>query len=77
MPGTGAALCDPDRNRSSIVLTVLFDCGHGATHQLMRAGVAPVSVDVIFLSHLHFDHIADFPYFMLNVPGVIRPRIDI
>ena len=86
MLGTGAALVDPDRNHSSILITVrgrnyLFDCGHGATHQLMRAGVDPVSVDVVFLSHLHFDHIADFPYFMLStwifgrqvVPIVIGP----
>jgi ribonuclease Z len=86
MLGTGAALCDPDRNHSSILITVrdrnyLFDCGHGATHQLMRAGVDPVSIDIVFLSHLHFDHIADFPYFMLttwifdrrNVPVVIGP----
>ena len=86
MLGTGAALCDPDRNHSSIVITVrdrnyLFDCGHGATHQLMRAGVDPVGINVVFLSHLHFDHIADFPYFMLttwifdrrNVPVVIGP----
>src|SRR5262249_46178373 len=69
--GTGAALVDPDRNHSSILITVrgrnyLFDCGHGATHQLMRAGIDPVDIDVIFLSHLHFDHIADFPYFMLS-----------
>src|ERR1700761_4144726 len=86
MLGTGAALCDPDRNHSSIVISVrgrnyLFDCGHGATHQLMRAGIDPVSIDVVFLSHLHFDHIADFPYFMLTtwifnrhtVPVVIGP----
>jgi ribonuclease Z len=86
MLGTGAALCDPDRNHSSILLTVrgrnyLFDCGHGATHQLMRAAVDPVSIDAVFLSHLHFDHIADFPYFLLTswifgcraVPTVIGP----
>ena len=69
--GTGAALVDPDRNHSSILITVrernyLFDCAHGATHQLMRAGIDPVDINVIFLSHLHFDHIADFPYFMLS-----------
>jgi ribonuclease Z len=86
MLGTGAALVDPDRNHSSILVTVrgrhyLFDCGHGATHQLVRAGVDPAEVDVIFLSHLHFDHIADFPYFLIStwifgrqtVPVVIGP----
>jgi ribonuclease Z len=71
MLGTGAALVDPDRNHSSILITVhgrhyLFDCGHGATHQLVRAGIDPAEVDVIFLSHLHFDHIADFPYFLIS-----------
>lgn len=71
MLGTGAALVDPDRNHSSILITVrdrhyLFDCGHGATHQLVRAGVDPVDVAVVFLSHLHFDHIADFPYFLIS-----------
>jgi ribonuclease Z len=86
MLGTGAALVDPDRNHSSILITVrgrhyLFDCGHGATHQLVRAGIDPAEVDVVFLSHLHFDHIADFPFFMLstwifgrqNVPVVVGP----
>lgn len=71
MLGTGAALVDPDRNHSSIIVTIegrhyLLDCGHGATHQMVRAGIDPATVDVVLLSHLHFDHIADFPYFMLS-----------
>lgn len=71
MLGTAAALVDPDRNHSSILVSTgghhyLLDCGHGATHQLVRAGVDPVDVDAVFLSHLHFDHIADFPFFVLS-----------
>ena len=86
MLGTGAAMIDPDRHQSSILVTVhgrhyLFDCGNGATRQMVRAGIDPAMVDVVFLSHLHFDHIADFPYFMLsswivgrrNPPVVIGP----
>lgn len=70
MLGTGAALPDPDRNHSSILVTVrdrhyLFDCGHGATHQLVRANVDPATVNTVFLSHLHYDHIADYPFFMI------------
>jgi ribonuclease Z len=70
MLGTGAAMPDPDRNHSSILITVrdrhyLFDCGHGATHQMVRAHVNPTHVDTIFLSHLHHDHIAEFPFFMI------------
>lgn len=69
--GTGAALVDPDRNHSSILLTVrgvnyLFDCGHNATRQMVTYGVDPTSVRAIFLSHLHFDHIADFGYYMIS-----------
>lgn len=86
MLGTGAALPDPDRCQSGILLTVrgrhyLFDCGHGATHQMVRANVHPATVDHVFLSHLHHDHIAEFPFFMIsswmtgrkNPPVVIGP----
>ena len=68
--GTGAALPDPDRCHSSILITVrdrhyLFDCGYGATRQLVRANVDPSTVDTVFLSHLHYDHISDFAVFMI------------
>jgi ribonuclease Z len=71
MLGTGAAMPDPERHQSAILITVrdrhyLFDCGHGATRQMVRAGVDPSTVDVIFLSHLHYDHIADFPFLMIS-----------
>ena len=70
MLGTGAALPDPDRGHSAILISVrdrnyLFDCGHGATRQMIRAHVDPTTIDAVFLSHLHFDHIADVPYFLL------------
>jgi ribonuclease Z len=71
MLGTAAAIPDPDRNHSCILVTVrgrhyLFDCGHGATHQMIRENVNPGTVNVVFLSHLHYDHIADFPFFLLT-----------
>ena len=87
MLGTGAALIDPDRNHSSILLTVrgenyLFDCGHNATRQMVANGVDPTTVKAIFLSHLHFDHVADFSYHMISTwmagrhapPTVVGPR---
>jgi ribonuclease Z len=69
--GTGAALSDPDRNHTAILITVrgrhyLIDCGHGATHQMMRAGIDPIDIDTVFFTHLHMDHIADFPFLMLS-----------
>jgi ribonuclease Z len=70
--GTGAALADPDRCQSSILLTLdngrhyLFDCGEGATRQMVRANVNPADVNWVFLSHLHFDHICGLPFFVLS-----------
>lgn len=36
----------------------LVDCGDGATGQLAKAGLPPRAADVVFISHLHFDHTA-------------------
>lgn len=72
MLGTGAALADPDRAQSSILVTLdngrnyLFDCGEGATRQMVRANVNPADVGWVFLSHLHFDHICGLPFFVLS-----------
>jgi ribonuclease Z len=70
MLGTGAALADPDRGHSGIVISVadrhyLLDIGHGTTRQLVRANIAPADVNHVFISHLHFDHIEDAAYFLI------------
>jgi ribonuclease Z len=72
MLGTGAALPDPDRCQTSILITLdngehyLLDCGHGATRQMVRANVSPADVSRVFLTHLHHDHIAELPYFLIS-----------
>lgn len=71
MLGTGAALVDPDRGHSGIALTVegrhyLLDIGHGTTRQLVRANIDPATVNQVFISHLHFDHIEDTAYFLIS-----------
>jgi ribonuclease Z len=72
MLGTGAALADPDRAQSSILVTLengrnfLFDCGEGATRQMVKANVNPAEINWVFLSHLHFDHICGLPFFVLS-----------
>ena len=71
MLGTGAALVDPDRGHSGIVLSVdgrhyLLDIGHGTTRQLVRANIDPAEVNRVLISHLHFDHIADTAYFVIS-----------
>lgn len=70
--GTGAALADPDRCQSSILLTLdngrhyLFDCGEGATRQMVRANINPADVGWVFLSHLHYDHICGLAFFVMS-----------
>jgi ribonuclease Z len=72
MLGTGAALPDPERCHTSILLTLnngrhfLIDCGHGATRQLMRVNVNPADVEHLLLTHLHHDHVCEFPFFVIS-----------
>ena len=53
MLGTGAAIPDADRNDSSIVINVhdkwyMFDCGAGATQQMVRGHMDPTLAEAIF-----------------------------
>ena len=44
----------------------LLDCGATALVAMRRCGIAPASVDAIFLSHLHGDHFAGLPFLLLE-----------
>jgi ribonuclease BN (tRNA processing enzyme) len=48
---------------------VLVDCGDGAVDQIGKAGVDPVAVTTVILSHLHIDHTA-------GLYGVIGRRLQ-
>lgn len=86
--GTGAAFPDPDRAQSGILVTLdngshyLFDCGAGTVRNMIKANANPVDVKAIFLTHLHHDHICDFPLFVITgwmwdrptSPIVLGPR---
>jgi ribonuclease BN (tRNA processing enzyme) len=45
---------------------LLVDCGPAATYKLYRAGVKVTEVDHLFFTHLHSDHISDYPCFLLT-----------
>lgn len=67
--GTGASVPSPRRNTQAVLLSrggeqLLFDCGEGTQRQMQRS-VGLVSVDRIFLSHYHADHV-------LGLPGLIK-----
>jgi ribonuclease Z len=70
MLGSGAALADPDRGHSSILVSArnqhyVLDIRHGATRRMVRANVDPATVNHVFISHLHFDHMDDSAYFLI------------
>lgn len=69
--GSGSALIDPERGGASAAVIVdgvilQFDCGRGVMENLTRAGINPVDIDHLFFTHLHFDHIASFGYFVIS-----------
>ncbi|MEM6275607.1 MAG: MBL fold metallo-hydrolase [Pseudomonadota bacterium] len=39
---------------------LLFDCGGGVVGRLLEIGVRPAEIDVLFLTHLHSDHMMDY-----------------
>lgn len=60
--GTGSPL--PDRQRAGPCLAIvaghrlfIFDAGEGAAETLTLMGLSPASVEAVFLTHFHSDHI--------------------
>src|SRR5262252_1530015 len=47
-------------------IRLLFDCGRGATMRLTQAGVPLGSINRLFLTHLHSDHIIQIPDLLLT-----------
>src|SRR5688500_18769263 len=45
---------------------LLFDCGPGSTLRLFQGGVRSQVVDHLFLTHHHYDHMADIGHFALT-----------
>ena len=62
--GTGCPLPDPDRaGPATLVRTagmnLLFDCGRGVLMRAAAVPVGPSGFTVVFLTHLHSDHVTD------------------
>lgn len=73
--GISAGSPTQERNVSSIVLDLreergklwLFDCGEGTQLQMLKAKLSLSKLEVIFLTHLHGDH-------LFGLPGVLTSR---
>lgn len=64
--GVGSALPTRERHLPATVLRregrlLLFDCGEGAQHQIVRGGLARSHLEAIFITHLHGDHLFGLP----------------
>jgi ribonuclease BN (tRNA processing enzyme) len=62
--GTGSIIPTRKRFASGILADVgeklLFDCGPGTMHKLTQAGYDVNKIKYLFITHFHFDHIADY-----------------
>lgn len=45
---------------------IVFDHGFGAHHRLLELGIPPSRVTHFFCSHLHYDHMGDYPRLLLT-----------
>ncbi len=62
--GTGSPLPSPDRAGPATLVRagsaiLLVDCGRGVVMRLTAAGVLPIGLSAVLLTHLHSDHITD------------------
>jgi len=59
--GTGGSIPTSERGLPAIALRherelLLFDCAEGTQRSMAQAGVSPMRLDAIFITHLHGDH---------------------
>ncbi|PJJ59800.1 MBL fold metallo-hydrolase [Hymenobacter chitinivorans] len=64
--GTGAPIPRLDRFGPSILVEagpakLLFDCGRGATQRLWQLKIPLGTIQTVFFTHLHSDHVVGFP----------------
>ncbi len=69
--GSGGPIPNADRFGTSHVVqsggvNFLFDCGPATTYKLAKVGLSSLDFDHLFISHHHFDHVADLPAFLLT-----------
>jgi ribonuclease Z len=81
--GTGSPIPDPSRAGPSTLVrtegaTLLVDCGRAVLLRLTAAGVLPLMLDAVLLTHLHSDHLTDLAdvittqWVMSSAPAPLR-----
>jgi ribonuclease Z len=77
--GTSSGTPTRTRNVSSVAMALdgrvlLFDCGEGTQHQLLRAPIRSGAIEAIFISHLHGDHVYGLPGLLASLSMNGRTR---
>ena len=67
--GTGAAVSDPHRTTTMLAFATgkgLFavDCGGDLIQRMLAAGLDPLRLDALVITHEHPDHVSGFPLFV-------------
>lgn len=78
MLGTGSIYSKS--NCASLIIdnNILIDIGPGTVKQLIKENYDLKQIDTILLTHLHSDHILDFPTYIVNIEVLgIKHKIDI
>ena len=44
----------------------MIDCGPAATYKMYRMGVRATQINHLFFTHLHSDHVSDYPCFLMT-----------
>lgn len=69
--GIGYPAPNPRRRGPSQVIqfaggSLLVDCGSGVVHQLVQAGISPVDIHHVFVTHHHSDHTIDMGHLVIT-----------
>ena len=69
--GTGAGKADPTRFQPSNLIWIdgkpaVIDCGNGSVLRMKAAHAQASEIQTLFLTHLHYDHYADYPMFVIE-----------
>ena len=69
--GTGPPAPSLTRQSSGYLIeigddVIVMDHGPGAAHRLLEAGCHPTKVTHAFISHMHYDHMMDYPRMLLQ-----------
>lgn len=78
--GTGAQKPSKTRNVTSIALVlennhyILFDCGEGTQHQILKSELSLSKITSIIITHLHGDHIFGLPGLLCSLNEILEDK---